>query len=91
MTERVVQVVEVTSQRVTSQRANEPELLVVAHVGEVPHEWRHQRRVLREQEVLVERREQVERASASRFERRRHVGGQVHAGTSPLDSRRRRS
>ena len=53
--ECVVQVVEFrTVRRETRCGAGKPELLVVADVGKVPHQRRHQRRVLRDQLAVVD-------------------------------------
>jgi hypothetical protein len=55
--ERVVEVVDVGTHRFpAADIAHEPELLLVADVGQVPHQRRHQRRVLPDQVVLVNRR-----------------------------------
>ena len=61
--ERVVHVVErLVDGRRPGDRAQEPQLLVVADVREVPHQRRHQRRHLTGECVVVERLEQCGRA-----------------------------
>ena len=56
MLEGVVQLVDVLSDRLaTADVAHQPELLLVADVGQVPDQRRHQRRVLPDQVVVVHR------------------------------------
>ena len=63
--ERVVDVVEARIGRLgRAELAQQPELLVVADVREVPRERRHQRRVLRDEQRIGDRVEQRERASS---------------------------
>ena len=52
--EGVVEVVEALAGRLAAERSDQPEVLVVGHVGEVPQQRRHQDIVLATQDRLVE-------------------------------------
>jgi hypothetical protein len=71
--ERVVDVVEPLALRFPAEATHEPELLEPADVREVPDERRHQRRDLREQELVVERLDQPQRRLARPLQRRDDV------------------
>jgi hypothetical protein len=75
--ERVVQLVDVAPHRVAAADvAHQPELLLVADVGQIPHQRRHERRVLADQVVVVDRAGQQGRAFAGALQLRRHPGAQ---------------
>ena len=65
--------------------ADQPELLLVADVGEVPDQRRHQRRVLADQVVVVDRVGQQRRCGRGRGPARRR-SGRAAAPRSPVSS-----
>ena len=85
--ERVVEVVvaRVGGPRV-GDRAQQPQLLVVRDVREVPHEGRHQRRHLPLQLLVVEGLEERQRAIACVAELVGHDGAQVHTASIRLSA-----
>ena len=89
--ERVVEIVEVWGDTVVTQRPHEPEVLVVADVGQVPREGGHQRRVLRGEELVVERGQQPESASTALVElvvdHRHRLGAVEHRAVRSVDSK----
>ena len=78
MLERVVQLVDVLPDRLAAADvADQPELLLVADVGEVPDQRGHQRRVLPDQVVGVDRVGELHRAGAGPLELLRHERAQA--------------
>jgi len=69
MAERVVDIVEAWVRRLAgAERAQKPELLVVADVRQVPRERRHQLRVLCEEPRVADGFEEGERSGPRGFE-----------------------
>jgi hypothetical protein len=72
--ERVVQLVDVLPYRgAAADVTHEPELLLVPDVGQVPHQRRHERRVLADEIVVVDRAREHGRAFAAALQFARHA------------------
>ena len=84
--ERVVQVVDVLPYRFTATHvAHQPQLLLVADVREVPHQRGHQRRMLADQVVVVDRVGQHGAAGTGALQFGRHAGAQPVNGFGHVD------